>query len=396
MPWMERDKMSEKYRFILCCEEPGTNIGAICSEFGISRSTGSKWLKRYREDGLRGLEEKSRRPKSCPLALSADVVCEISLLSEGSKKPKAKRIHARLKRNLAPEQVPSLSTVHRVLERLGRVEKRRRRKSEAMKPDGAVTAERCNDAWTTDFKGWWRTRDTKRCEPLTIRDEFARYLLDLYGFVQVRTEAVKDRFRWCFEVYGIPVSIWSDNGSPFASTTALCGLTRLSAWFIKLGITPKRIPKASPWCNGGHERLHLDIANELESHPERDCASQQRAFNQWRVEFNDTPHGYLSDRTPAEVYQKSSRIFDPREPEYEYPKSFEVRKVDSGGFLYFHNEKYYLSKALVGEHVAFEHVEDLTLKLWFCNFLLGQAVVPKGLKPNRSDCRTYKYFNWSK
>jgi len=395
MPWKETDAMSEKYKFVLLCQEPGANISQICQEYGVGRSTGNKWLRRYRKAGVTGLLERSRRPLSSTLEISAEVICQISLLSDGPRKPKAKRIHAQLKRNLPIEQVPSMSTVHRVLVRLGRVEHRRKRRHESMRHDGMVSAENCNDAWTTDLKGWWQTRDGIRCDPLTIRDQASRYLLDLYGLVLVRTEIVKDRFRWCFELYGLPISIWSDNGSPFACTRSLCGLTQLSVWFIKVGITPKRIPKASPWCNGGHERMHLDIANELERRPERDCASQQRAFDLWRIEFNDTPHGYLRDKTPEEVYKRSRRIFNPAEPDYEYPKDFEVRKVDSKGCLFFRNEKYYLSKALSGEYVGFEQNEKL-LKLWFCNFLLGSATLSKPLRHYPKDSHMFRHFEWVK
>lgn len=379
MPWKERDKMSEKYEFVLCCEEPGANISQICKEFGVVRSTAHKWLKRYREQGIRGLLEQSRRPRSSPLALSGETVLRIAELSEGPRKPKAKRIEAQLRRQFPAQEVPSRSSIHRVLERLNKVSRQRRcRKGTGARVQGAVTAESCNDGWTTDFKGWWYTRDGKRCEPLTIRDEASRYLLDLYGMERIRTEQVQDRFRWCFEVYGLPVAIWSDNGVPFVSARGLCGLTHLSAWFIKIGILPKRIPKASPWCNGGHERMHRDIALEVERYPQRDCAAQQRVFNEWRVEFNNTPHGYLKNRTPEEVYKKSRRRYDPAEPEYEYPRGYEIRKVDSKGYLWFANHKPYLSKALAGEYVGFEQTEERKVNIWFCDYLLGSAELFKG------------------
>ena len=395
MSWKESDTMSEKFKFVLACSEPGANISNLCVEFDVSRSTGMKWLKRYREEGVSGLLERSRRPHSSPLETSAELVCEIVQLSEAPRSLRASRIQKKLKRKYAPKEVPSLSTIQRVLEKIGRVKKRRNSRANSKAADGKAVANSCNEVWTADFKGWWRTGDRERCEPLTIMDLKSRYLLELQALPNVQTEATKDRFRSCFERYGQPEIIWTDNGVPFASPTGLQGFSKLSVWWLKLGITPKRIPKGKPWCNGVHERMHGDIAREIEVNPSWNRFAQQQRFNDWRLEFNDTPHGALEDKTPSEVYRGSTRSYDPAEPEFNYPDQVQTRKVDQKGFLHFKNTKYFFSKAFSSQIIGLEETEEKTCKVWFCENLIGAAVLADS--PLRGKASTsIQHFRWVK
>ena len=341
MPWKTRSVMEEKYRFVLECIEAGANVTETCKEFGISRSTGNKWLSRYRKEGYRGLEERSRRPQSSPLLTSAEVVCEIVSLRTAKPSRGAEKIHHVLKGRFK-EKVPSVRTINRILERSGLVEKRRKRRQSSSE-DAVLDytkARASNDVWTTDFKGWWRTRDGTRCEPLTIRDEYSRYLLDIGAFEHIRWEAAKERFVRCFELYGLPKIIKTDNGVPFCSPRAICGLSRLSAWWIKLGIELERIPRGKPQYNGGHERMHRDMAQELEKSPAKDIYSQQKVINEWVYDFNyQRPHSALKNKTPSTAYKASRISYDPREPEYEYPAEYDVRKVDCKGFAWWNHRR---------------------------------------------------------
>lgn len=377
MPWEARSAMEEKYRFVLECVEPGANVTQICREFGISRSTGNKWLKRYRDEGFSGLEEHSRRPKNSPLETSADMVCEIVNLRLAKPSRGAEKISHVLKSRFK-ERTPSVRTINRILERSGLVEKRKKRRQSSSKEETLdfTKAQASNDVWTTDYKGWWRTKDGTRCEPLTIRDEYSRFLLDIGAFERIRWEAAKERFVRCFELYGLPKIIKTDNGVPFCSPRAICGLSRLSAWWIKLGIELERIPRGKPQYNGGHERMHRDMAQELERSPARDIYSQQKVINEWVYDFNyQRPHSALKNKTPSAVYKASRVAYDPREPEYEYPAAYDVRKVDSKGFAWWKNKRLPVSKALRGEHIAFERIDDENLNIWFCDLLIAKTDV---------------------
>ena len=375
MPWKTRDAMDEKCRFVLECEEPGANISELCREYGIARSTGTKILKRYKEEGFRGLEERSRKPNNSPLSTSPEIVCEIVKYREKHKNRGAEKIRYRLVKKYG-ESAPSVRTINRILERCGLLEKRQkpyRGKSVAFENSTRAIAEKSNDIWTADYKGHWQTKDKIRCEPLTIRDDYSRYLLDVAAFEYIRLEAAKERFRRCFELYGLPLLIRTDNGVPFA-TKAICGLSKLAVWWIKLGIQLERIPKGRPQFNGGHERMHRDIALELEANPAKDLQSQQKAINLWCYDFNyERPHSALKNKTPADFYKPSQRKYDSKEPEYEYPDTFELRKVDSRGYVYWKNIKRKISKALSGEYIAFEQADEMEANIWFCDLLIAKT-----------------------
>lgn len=374
MPWKETNAMDERMRFIMECLEAGANISEICREFGVAESTGHKWLKRYREEGLRGLFERSRRPKTSPLAISADMACEVMNLRVSRPTWGARKIQGKLLRSYKEEDVPSIRTINRVFDRAGLFDKKRRRRTEGKYLTELSKPERCNDLWTADGKGFWRVLNGERCEPLTIRDAVARFVLEIRAMNTIRRVPAQDAFRGCFERYGLPLGIRVDNGPPFASMRGLHGLTKLSAWWIKLGIFVERIPPGKPQYNGAHERMHLDMARELEASPARNIEDQQRACDEFRHDFNyERPHEALGNLTPADVYTESPREYDPREPEYQYKRDYEVRKVDSKGYVYWGNKKHFLSRALSGEHIGFQLLDDKQVNLWFCEYNLGRT-----------------------
>ena len=253
MPWRKTEPMEQRIEFALKAMQT-LNFRVLCQEYGISTKTGYKWKERFMREGLEGMGEESRRPKSHAAQLQEEEVCEIVRLklahmSWGPRK--IRELYLRRHRGVASE-----STFKRVLERAGLTQKRRRRCcAEAGRLSSGRRASAPNEIWTVDLKGWWRSYG-KRCEPLTVRDEHSRYVLELRVMQNARTETVRQRFERLFERAGLPQAMRSDNGSPFASINALFGLSRLSAWWVALGIDLERGRPGHPQDNGAHERLH--------------------------------------------------------------------------------------------------------------------------------------------
>lgn len=376
MPWQQVKPMEERTRFVLCAQEPGANISELCRQFGISRKTGYKLLSRYELDGLSGIEPKSRRPLHCPDAVCADLVCEIVSIRNAHPRWGGLTIQSILQRSCTSEKIPSARTIDRILDRCGMVEPRRRRSGRKYHPEKVIRPSATNDVWTVDFKGWWRTKDGKRCVPLTIRDEYSRYVLEIAALSEGTTEAVKSRFISCFEQYGLPRYIRSDNGSPFCAYLGLKGLSGLSVWWIKNGILPNRIPPGSPQHNGAHERLHRDIKAEIQNNPAKNLKTQQRIFDQWREEFNTIrPHRALQMDTPSSRYRVSERTYRSKLERFQYDDGFENRKVTSRGMVWWKGSEHFVSGALSRETIGLRKENEHTLSLWFQDFFLGNTDV---------------------
>ncbi len=375
MSWKECVVEQQRERFVLRALAPGANIAALCREFGISRKTGYKWLKRYRERGLYGLQDRSRRPLHHPAEIRSEVVIEIVRLRIEHRFWGARKIRAILKDRMSPEELPSERTIGRILERAGLSRPgRRRRRASGGRLSCSAAAQAPNDVWTIDFKGWWRTRDGKRCEPLTIRDEYSKYVLALKALPSTAGDGVRKAMEQVFAEYGLPKVIRSDNGAPFASTRALLGLTKLSVWWLSLGIGLDRIRPGNPQENGSHERLHLDIYRELESEPAANLRAEQERFDDWRSRFNVIrPHEALGDKTPASVYRRSDRVYPGPNVHISYPDEYETRTVKRSGEISYHGKRRFLSEALAGQTVGIETVDDAMIRIWFGDCCLGQT-----------------------
>ena len=366
--------MSLKIDFVEQASLPDANFAALCREFRISRPTGYKWLRRFKERGYDGLDEQSRRPRSAPLATAEDVV--VAIVEARDKYPRwgAKKL-VRILRSSLGENTPSAATVHRVLKRLGRVRKRTaKRPRNIVEKAPAVESREPNDVWTIDFKGWWRARDGRRCDPLTIRDGASRYLLALRLVAACTTECVREVMEGLFRRHGIPRAIQCDNGTPFVCVHSRAGLSSLSAWWISLGIRIVRSRPASPQDNGAHERMHADIAADLQVAPAQTVAAQQRACDRWRQTFNHVrPHDALRGKTPAEVYRSSPAKLRTVPPAYK--TSWTVRRVTKAGTIKLAGETYFVSGALAGYDVALEPLGGVRYRVWFYNVDLGELEV---------------------
>ncbi len=374
MPWQETDVVDQRTEFVLRVIRGVERFGDVCREYGISRKTGYKWKERFLSEGLSGLGDESRRPQTSPRELTETMVCQIIKLKHAHPGWGPRKLRAVLARTGSPSDLPSESSFKRVLDKAGLVERRRRR---SPREQGRLTlpvkAERPNHVWTIDFKGWWYTRNKSRFEPLTIRDGYSRYVLCAQALDNACTQTVQAAMIRVFEKHGIPEVLRSDNGSPFASSRSPLGLSRLSAWWLTLGIDLDRIAPGRPDQNGGHERMHRDVASEVECRAQDDPVSQQAALDVWRQTFNEVrPHEALGMRVPQEVYAPSPRKYDPAPVELEYPVGYSVRKVSRNGLVRIAGHQAAISEALAGRDVGLEAITSERYAVWFCRLRLGE------------------------
>jgi transposase InsO family protein len=366
MPWKEIEPMNQRTEFVLRALKTG-NFRDLCREYGISTKTGYKWRERFLEYGLSGMSELSRRPKNSPDGLDEAVVCEIVRLKHRHRHwgaRKLRKVYERLH-----SEVPSESSFKRVLDRAGLVEPRRlRSRHKAGRLFSGRKANGPNEIWTVDLKGWWHGTNDKRCEPLTVRDEFSRYVLELRGVADARGATVRGYFERLFELHGLPGAIRSDNGAPFASDQGVLGLSRLSAWWVALGIDLERGRPGCPQDNGAHERLHLDIERELRGN----ALEEQASFDEWRRTFNqERPHEALGMKCPVEVYRSSERKYEGTPEDLEY-KAMESRKVAKWGSISWGSRLVFISGALAGWSVGLDRCAEGKQNVWFGRLLLGQ------------------------
>ena len=365
MPWKKSEPMEQRMEFGLKALQTD-NFRALCQEYGISPKTGYKWRERMLRYGLAGMAEQSRRPRSHADELAEGVICEMVRLKQAHRHwgpRKIRELYLRKHGTAASE-----SSFKRVLERAGLTQPRRRRvrAAQAGRLWSGQRAQAPNEVWAVDFKGWWYDVDGRRCEPLTVRDEHSRYVLELRRMADARTATVRDCFERLFERHGLPGAIRSDNGSPFAHVRGLLGLSRLSAWWVALGIDLERGRPGHPQDNGGHERLHRDIRTELEP-----GTAQQEALDLWRQEFNhERPHEALGMRCPGEVYQKSQRLYEGSPEDLEYP-GLHARRVGPQGRIMWGGMPLFITTSLAGWSVGLKPMENGRLEVWFGRLLLG-------------------------
>lgn len=371
MPWLQTNPMDERMRFIVSLNEGLYSMTELCERFGISRQAGYKWRDRYDAEGVQGLADRSHTPKRCPHKISAKVADAVIKLRQ--KKPRwgPKTLLARLASERPDLQLPAPSTVGDLLAREGLVKPRRRRVKMAASTGGTLHTSRPNEYWSADYKGQFRTRDGKYCYPLTILDSHTRFLLTCDALLSTRTDEAKPCFERTFREYGLPEAIRTDNGTPFAASTPL-RLSRLNAWWIKLGITPQRSRPGCPQDNGRHERMHLDMNPECFPPGEHQRA-QQLKFDGFREEFDHVrPHHALGMKTPADIYVPSERPMPEQIPGPEYAAHCEVRSVRRTGTIRFRGREIFISEVLAGEAVALEEVADGVWSVFFYHVLLAR------------------------
>jgi putative transposase len=373
MPWKELRPVDQRREFVLAHLRDDQTMAQLCRAFGVSRKTGYKWVERFFECGLPGLADLSRAPLRRPHALDDATVEAIVKLRSQHPTWGPKKLLAYLCGKHPEVQWPAQSTIGIVLKRYGLVQARRRRRRtpRANQPLAAATGP--NVVWCTDFKGKFRV-GREYCNPLTISDAYSRFLLECKRTDGERLEPVQQAFEHVFHEYGLPLRIRSDNGSPFAST-AVGGLSRLSIWWVKLGILPERIEPGHPEQNGRHERMHRTLKLETASPPMSTFDAQQTAFDCFRYSYNhERPHEALGQVTPASLYTLSSRPMPTHVGEPEYPDELDMRRVKQNGTIRIRSNEVMLSKLLTGEVIGIEEIDDGKWQLWFGPVYLGLMI----------------------
>ena len=372
MPWRARSSMDERLQFVCDYQRQLFTMTELCERYGVSRKTGYALIARYEAGGARGLTPCSSRPHRSPQATAAPIV--EAIVTERRRHPSwgGKKIIRVLSERHREWGLPAVSTANDILKRHGLVEGRQRRRPVGHPGYQPRAAEGPNDIWTTDFKGQFRTANAQLCYPLTVCDAFSRYLITCRGLLAPTTEASIAVFARAFRDYGLPRVIRSDNGQPFAAPS-LARLSRLSVWWIRLGILPDLIQPASPYQNGAHERMHRTLKAETTRPPADDLAAQQRRFARFRRIYNDLrPHEALGQRRPQQLYDRSPRPLPRRVPPMEYPGHYEIRCVDAAGTISWRSRALLVSTVLHHEKVGLEPIDDGIWDLHFGPLRLGR------------------------
>lgn len=368
MPWRTSDLVTIREEFVHEAQSGRYPVAALCNAYGISEKTGHKWLNRFDEEGRPGLSDRSHAPHETPHKMSSQVRREILALREKHPTWGPKKLRVILRGRLPEVHWPAASSIGELLRREGCVQRRRRRNSGVGLPidSGLTVPQKPNDVWTTDFKGEFLLTSREYCYPLTTQDMLSRYLIGTTALSSTASLPVKISFTRHFEEFGLPLVMRSDNGIPFASPTAIGRLSKLSVWWIRLGIRPERIEPGEPQQNGKHERMHQTLKAEATRPPSSSLTEQQLRFDRFRREYNEErPHESLDQNTPASRYSPSERVFPSILPESIYPAHFEIRTVTDAGAINFRSRRFQLSTALTNQQIGLEECDD---DMWTVNF----------------------------
>lgn len=373
MSWKETDVMKEKEKFIDAVIKAEKPFKYICEDFGISEKTGHKWKNRFYEEGKLGLYEKSREAENHPNALPEDTVIAIIQLKTAHPYWGAKKILELFKKSRRNSEVPSLSSVNRILSKANLIKKRRVKtvSADCRRLHAHIQPQDVNDVWAIDFKGYWRS-DGEICEPFTVRELVSRKILCVKLMQSKSSEAVRAVMTDLFNKYGLPKVIRSDNGTPFSSPNGVLSLTSLSAWWITLGITPDRTDKGSPGQNGSLERMHADIAREIEGKVRGGVLANQAVIDAWVEEYNSVrPNEAIGMKTPDEVFIPSERKYIGDYEEIEYPLGFLTRKVTAGGEIVLNSIRIAIGHSLRGLYIGLKPLENNFYEAYLADFILG-------------------------
>lgn len=365
MPWMECDKMDQKVKFISRLLD-GEQMAPLCREFNISRKTGYKILERYRHFGQAAFIEQKRTPYRYANKLPVQLECLILETKKRFPSWGAPKIRERIKRKYPGTRIPAISTIHAVLDRHGLVKSKLRRSKYKAKGTGLSDPTSPNSLWCADYKGEFMMGNRQYCYPLTITDYASRFLLSCESLSSTREDFAFEVFRRTFEEYGLPNSIRTDNGTPFASGNSLYGLTKLSVWWLRLGIELERIKPGHPEQNGRHERMHLTLKAETTRPPAENLLAQQETFDNFTQIFNfERPHQGIDMKCPGDLYKPSLRPYKGIEPIF-YPMHDQTIQITQCGRICRKKMKVNLSTAFAGQEVGIKEIEE---GIWVVSFL---------------------------
>ncbi|OGQ46492.1 MAG: hypothetical protein A3I05_00740 [Deltaproteobacteria bacterium RIFCSPLOWO2_02_FULL_44_10] len=372
MPWKESNIMSERMCFVSRLIA-GERMTDLCREYGISRKTGYKFWGRYKMFGPNGLCDESRAPITIPHRTSAELQKWIIEWKEKHPTWGAKKIKVELERSQKGLCIPSFQTVHNILLKAGHVKRRKQRRRVPGYAGKLKPSVYPNEIWGADFKGEFLLGNQKYCYPLTISDHYSRYLLCCDGLETTRHRGVRGGFQRVFEEYGLPERIRVDNGSPFASK-GIGGYSKLSVWWMRLGVNVERIEPGHPEQNGRHERFHLTLKQETTRPSKGNFLQQQERFDRFQEEYNnERPHEALDMKRPAEVYQKSKKSFPSDLQPLHYPLHDLQRKVSTQGMItsFGRGSAVHIGAAFSGENIGLREVEPGRWLVTFMHLDLG-------------------------
>ena len=373
MPWRESVVVDERRRFVLALEK-GERMVDACRQFGISRKTGYKILARWKAQWDAGLLDQSRAPLRVPHSTPAEVVELVVQCRKEHPTWGARKLLAVLGKLHPGVRFPVSSTVDLILRRHQLVVPRRRRQPVIPYPSALRVPVAPNDLWCADFKGQFRLGSRAYCYPATITDQVSRLLLACEGLESTEGGPTREVFEQTFAEYGLPWAIRTDNGTPFVGR-GLWGLSRLSVWWLRLGISHERTKPGHPEQNGRHERMHRTLKQETTRPASHGSLAQQERFNEFRTTFNDVrPHEALCQKTPSSIHVLSQRPYPDRLPEPEYPLHDDVRRVDRCGKLPFGGRRsIFITSALAGQPVGLRELDDDRWLISFMNLDLGEV-----------------------
>lgn len=355
-------------RFVLELERGQYTMTELCEIHDIARETGYYWRRRYQQGGLEALQDLNRAPGRHPNQMAEEIAEAVLKLRRGHMRWGPRKLKRVLEREVPQTAWPAASTIGALLAREGLVLARKKRRRVPPYTQPFASADGPNQIWCADFKGWFRTQDGARVDPLTITDAHSRYLLRCQRVAKTNGEQVQGVFEAAFREYGLPRALRTDNGAPFASR-AIAGLSRLALWWMKLGIVPERIAAGHPEQNGRHERMHRTMKQETASPPQANARAQQRAFHRFRREYNEQrPHEALGMQTPSAVYTPSPRAYPARVREPEYDSSMHTRRVRPRGSFSWKGQEVFLSETLIGEPIGLLPVDDRVYTVYFAAF----------------------------
>lgn len=371
MPWLKTPIEVQKMRFISDWLSQEYSMTELCTRYQISRQSGYLLVKAYQEEGEAAFKEKSHCRLTHPNQTPTELVQIILETKQRYLNWGPLTIHSWLCANKPNHRWPAVSTVSDILKRHGLVKKRylRRRTPPHTEPLRECSAP--NAVWSADYKGQFKMTNERYCYPLTVTDNYSRFLFCCDGFDRIHHKSAIKSFEKVFREYGLPDAIRTDNGYPFAGT-AVGGLSALSIWFLKLGIMPERIEPGCPQQNPRHERMHRTLKAGIKLNVRNSLAGQQKWFDEFKKEFNEErPHQGINLQTPSSVYEKSKRVFPSQLSEMIYPDEWLIRKVRSNGEIKYFGKSYFVSELLQGEPIGLEMIDDDRAIIYFGRLKLG-------------------------
>ena len=374
MPWKEVLVSEARARFVFACREKRESFASLCRWFGISRKSGYKWLRRYCAGGVRALGDASRRPHYCAKAHRSFWRGRLRRARKARPHWGPKKLRRLLQQSFPQAKgVPAVSTLGLWLRQSNLVGKRQRRArpGPVLPWRGLRVARHCNEVWSVDFKGWFRTGDGRRCEPLTVRDVHSRFVLAVILLPNQSEAAVRQALLPIFRRYGLPKAMRTDNGAPFGGKGAL-GMSRLSVWWLRLGIAVEFTRRAHPQDNGAHEQMHRVLKADTAAPPAPTFRAQKRRIGAWIGCYNaERPHEALGQEVPARFYQRSPRQMPRRLKKAKYPLGWKVRRVCNRGYIKWQGRQRFVGRAFVGQLVGLKAIASASHEVYLERQLIG-------------------------